>query len=221
MLTTRSRLSLTQPHSSRLVVRSRPARRLLYLAVGLVLAVGFVAGGGIPGAFEPGARIGTGFYLLITATSLGVAAFNAQLEVDTKAGTLSRRRKFLGWTVAAQSYSLAAVRAVILRRIVIFRGSGDRADSHQRNGQGDQPEALGRPVPKSSEFEGMPGRASFARGFGGRGLGMRRRELAKLYVDVGGERRLFLDDSSDPWELTNLGEQLAQFLGVDYRSEEV
>jgi hypothetical protein len=120
MLRVRSRISLSQPVESRLVVRSNLGRRVLFGIIGVVLLVSFFVGSA--GGGEPMIG-GTIFYFVITLISVAVAGWNSQVTFDRDAGDAVFSKSIFGIRLREDSVALASVTTVILQSLQFLKQS--------------------------------------------------------------------------------------------------
>ena len=188
MFRLRSRIVLSHPGDSRLVVRSSPGRRVLFGLVGGVLLAAFFLSVDWQSDFEGGMVAGTIFYFVLTATCVGVAAWGSSILFDTENDEISFAKSIFGIEVQRVCIGASAVQAVTIQGVRFLKDS-----------ERPQPGLLNRRFRNYVE---------------------RRNNYYKLYLDLG-ERLQFVEDSTDLTDLDAAATEIARFLQVTLRREEI
>ncbi len=192
MTSVRSRLSVNRVSPDCLRIQISPLRRAFYGVISAVLLAGLFSGGVEP-LFAAGLHPGTVFYLVVVAIALGAAGWNVQTVLDRHAGVVTRIKRLFGVVLSRRDHRFPDLTGMLVRRIVLFRGS------------------------RTSPANQRPNLVGFGRG----GIGMRRRELGRLYLESDEARPELIEESTDLAELWVVAEQMSEFTGLSVRSEEV
>jgi hypothetical protein len=188
MFRVRSRITITHPSETTLVLRSNPGRRVLFGIVGALLLLAFVLSVDWQADFERGSLVGTIFYFVLTTTCLVVAAWGSSVLFDSDKKEIIFTRTIVGIAVRRDRQETTAVQAVTVVGVRFLKES-----------ERPQPGLL------NTRF---------------RNYIDRRNNYYKLYLDLG-ERRRFLEDSTDLTDLDAAANEISQFLHVTLRREEV
>lgn len=188
MFQLRSRISVSHPTESRLVLRSNPGRRVLFGFIGGVLLVAFSLSVDWQSDFGGGMAAGTVFYFVLTATCVGVAAWGSSIFFDSESDEISFTKSLAGIEVHRDRIGASAVKAVTIQGIRFLKDS-----------ERPQPGLLNNRFRTYIE---------------------RRNNYYKLYLDMGEERK-FVEDSTDVTDLDAAAAEIAGFLHVTLRREEI
>ncbi len=188
MFRLRSRIAISHPSESRLVLHSSPGRRVLFGFVGGLLLVAFFLSVDWQSDFAGSMVAGTIFYFALTATCLGVAAWSSSILIDLEHDEISFTKSIVGIEVRRDRIGASAVQTVTIQGIRFLKES-----------ERPQPGLL------NTRF---------------RNYVERRNNYYKLYLDLG-ERRQFVEDSTDLADLDTAATEIARFLQVTLRREEM
>jgi len=188
MFRIRSRIALSRPSESRLVLRSNPGRRVLFGIIGGLLLVALFLSVDWQADFEGSMVAGTIFYFVLTATCVGVAAWGSSILFDSENDEISFTKSILGIEVRRECIGASAVQAVTIEGVRFLKDS-----------ERPQPGLL------NTRF---------------RNYVERRNNYYKLFLDLG-ERRQFVEDSTDLTDLDAAATEIARFLQVSLRREEI
>lgn len=121
MVKIRARLSLQEEGRTILRIKVKPVNPLLFGALALLLAAGFLVVGLPADAFGPSNLAATLLYLLLLLFIAGAAGFSRVVVVDTAKGRFSRFLSLFGLVLPFGRFdrTLAELREVILERIII------------------------------------------------------------------------------------------------------
>jgi hypothetical protein len=117
-----------------LVLRSNPARRLLFLAIAVLLIVGFVLGFDWGEGFSGTNVGGSIFYFLLVVVSLGVASWRQETVFARREKVVRFRKHLLLMRLQDDEVPLSSITAVILQTVRLIKGREDHVRDFQRGG---------------------------------------------------------------------------------------
>lgn len=116
------------------VLRSNPARRILFLAIAVLLLVGFILGFDWSQGFS-GERVGgTIFYFILILVSLTVASWTQETAFLRKERVVRFRKHLLFFRLQDDTVPIEDVKAVILQTVRLIKGRVDSPREMQRGG---------------------------------------------------------------------------------------
>ena len=188
MFRLRSRIAISHPSESRLVLRNNPGRRVLFGFIGGLLLVAFFLSVDWQTDFEGGMVAGTIFYFVLTAICVGVAVWSSSILFDSENDEINFTKSIFGIEIRRDRVGASAVQAVTIQGVRFLKDS-----------ERPQPGLL------NTRF---------------RNYVERRNNYYKLYLDLG-ERLQFVEDSTDLTDLDAIATEMARFLQVTLRREEI
>lgn len=171
------------------VLRSNPARRLLFLGIAVLLLVGFVLGFDWERGFSAEAVGGTIFYFVLVFVSLLVASWNQETIFSRRDGEVRFRKRLLLMRLQEDRVPLADITGVLVQTVRLIKGRVDHDRDFQRGGVFSQ-------------------------------IVQRRNTFFRLFLETD-RGKLLIEDSADVRDLSNLATSISEFLGVQYRTEDI
>lgn len=117
MLRVRSRIALTQPSETRLVLRNNPRRRIMFAVVAALLLLAFFLGVDWQSDFQGPIAVGTVFYFVLTTTCLAVAAWGTSVSFDSRFGSIDFSRRIAGIEITHDRVTVSDVEAVTIQGV--------------------------------------------------------------------------------------------------------
>ena len=192
MIPLRSRHRLREQGPNVLAMVVSLSRRIGYLALFLILLIAFVINFR-PDTHLQGGQLGyTVFFLLLMATTLGVAAWSREVIFDKGQELVIFYSGFFHWSPLSKKHTLplSAIERILLQEIFLAH-HGKREVSPSGGVMGRLQEAIEQ-----------------------------RRIFYKLTLDESG-RLYSLEESSNRQDLESLGTGIASFLGIPYITESI
>jgi hypothetical protein len=115
VLRVRTRIAASRPREDLLILRSNIGRRLGFAAIAVLLVVALFVGVDWGEDFGRQSVGGTIFYLLLTLTTLGVAAWGRSVHLDKAAGEVHQVRTLVGIEVHRTTTAASSVKAVVIQ----------------------------------------------------------------------------------------------------------
>lgn len=123
MFTPRSRFTLRQLSEDVLVMKTNPARRLLFAALALLLFVAFLAGFDSASDLSGGRIGGTIFYAVLFLICVVVAVWETRFLFDADDRRFRFERRLLGFQVKGGEQVLEEGSAVVVQQVRLIRES--------------------------------------------------------------------------------------------------
>ena len=123
MFRLKSRLSLSQPAPTRLVLRTNPASRVVFGVIGAFLVVAFFVSYDFQAGFEQGMIAGTVFYTVLTLTCVFVAGRGTSVAFDSEAGEVAFVSSLFGFVTGREAQPTTDIRRVVVQGIRFLKES--------------------------------------------------------------------------------------------------